>query len=143
MARGKKMTQKELVAKLATDTKTRKATFKDLLSHILKGYSLDCFGPLSEESIRTYIKAYPEDFVWEDLEIAMRQAKEGWEDIGRRQADGHCIGNSRSWYYNMVNRYGWHEKAQIDTKHDGQVTVNVISYASTKALQSSVKDVTT
>ncbi len=132
MAQGKKMTHKERMQKYRTCAKTREKLFKDLLVHIRKGFSLDCYGPLSEMVIREFCKQYPEEFSEEELVGAMRGAKEHWEDIGHKQALGSCLGNSRSWYYNMVNRYGWSEKSQISTEHKGEVSVNVVSYASKK-----------
>ena len=133
MAQGKKMTYKERMAKLHVCATSREKLFKDLLAHIRKGYSLDCFGPISETTVREFIRLYPKEFCEEELVEAMRGAKEHWEDIGHKQALGSCLGNSRSWYYNMVNRYGWHEKAQVETEHKGAVSVNVVSYASKKA----------
>ena len=143
MARGKKVTGSERRALLATDAGERKKIFKELCLHISAGYSLDCFPPLSEIKIVEFMKTYPLEFVAEDLADAMRSGKEGWEEIGRRQADGNCLGNSRSWYYNMCNRYNWHEKAQIDTKHEGQVTVNVVNYASKKPSSNNTSGLTT
>lgn len=133
MAQGKKMTFKERMSKLHACKSTREKTFKDLIAHIKRGYSLDCFGPISQATIENFCKTYPEEFCEEELVEAMRGAKEHWEDIGHKQATGSCLGNSRSWYYNMVNRYGWHEKAQVATEHKGAVSVNVVSYATKKA----------
>ncbi len=98
---------------------------------------MDCFGPLSEVSIRKYLKVYQDEFIQEELDAALRESKTYWEGIGRRQANGECLGNSRSWYYNMANRFGWREKIDIEDEHKGQVSVNVISYASQKALEDS------
>lgn len=131
--KGKKLSAKETKAKIESSVDCRKRVFKDLLNHIKQGFSLDCFGALSDNSIREYLKAYPNEFVREDLEDAMRLAKQGWETIGRKQADGSCMGNSRSWYYNMANRYGWAEKQEIKQENSGTVAVNIVSYASTKA----------
>lgn len=130
--KGKKLSAKETKSKLEASAEFRKRVFKDLLIHIRSGKSLDCFGPLSEVSIREYLKTYPKEFCGEQLDEARRQAKDGWEAIGRKQADGTCMGNSRSWYYNMANRYGWAEKQEVKQEHSGGVSVNIVSYASTK-----------
>lgn len=130
--RGKKLTAREQKEKLEKDANERKKVFKELLAHLRAGYSLDCFSTISDTTIRTYLKQYPIEFDEEEFIQALRDGKQGWEEIGKRQSNGSCLGNSRSWYYNMVNRYGWHEKAQVETKHDGQINVSVVSYASKK-----------
>lgn len=138
--KGKKLSVKERIAKLEHDKNERKKIFRELCDHIRAGYSLDCFGPLSEVSIRTYLKAYKDEFIQEELDNAMRDSKHYWEDLGKRQSNGSCLGNSRSWYYNMANRFGWREKLDIEAEHKGSVNVNVVSYASRKASQDDKKD---
>jgi hypothetical protein len=133
--KGRKLSASERRAKIETCAIERRKVFAELLSHLRAGYSLDCFGPLSEVSIRKYLLLYNKEFVQEDLDNAMRDAKAGWENIGRKQANGDCLGNSRSWYYNMSNRYGWRDKVDIEAEHKGQVQVNVVNYATSKALQ--------
>ena len=81
------------------------------------------------------MKKYPEEFPREEIELALVKGKEMWERIGLRQANGTCLGNSRSWFYNMANRYGWREKLDVEAEHKGEISVNVISYASQKARQ--------
>ncbi len=137
--KGKKLSCQERTEKLERDASYRKQIFKDLLVHISKGFSLDCFSALSENTIRTYIKQYPTEFVQEELEQAMRDGKESWEQIGYRQSNGSCLGNSRSWFYNMAHRYKWSDRVQVEAEHKGQVAVNVVSYASTKAPSDTVE----
>jgi hypothetical protein len=131
----KRMTSLERGHEIAKDAELRARIFDRLCKHVAAGYSLDCFEELSILSIRKYLELYPEEFVGEELECAMRKGKQYWEGLGRRQADGTCLGNSRTWYYNMSNRYGWNEKQQIETDNKHQVSVNVISYANQKASQ--------
>lgn len=131
--KGKKLSHKERVEKLEQDTTERKRVFKELCEHVSKGYSLDCFGPLGTDSIRKYLKVYPEEFVQEELDNSLRQGKEYWETIGSKQANGQCLGNSRTWFYNMSNRYGWRDKIDVEAEHKGQLAVNIVSYASSKA----------
>lgn len=138
--KGKKMTPRERGEMIAGDKNERRKIFKELCDHLKRGYSLDCFVPLSDFSIRKYLKLYPEEFCEEELQETLREGKVNWETIGMRQADGSCLGNSRSWYYNMANRYGWREKIDIEAEHKGQVSVNVVSYASKKVLQDSEKE---
>jgi hypothetical protein len=130
--KGRKLSSKEEKEKLQASADYRRKVFKELLAHIKQGYSLDCFGPISLSCIKEYLKTYPEQFCGDELEEAQRQAKTGWETLGRKQADGTCLGNSRSWYYNMANRYGWAEKQEVKQEHSGGVSVNIVSYASTK-----------
>lgn len=133
--KGKKLSAKERVAKLEADATERRKIFRELCEHVSKGFSLESFGPLGTDSIRKYLKTYQEEFVQEELDNAMRQGRDWWEGIGRRQAAGDCLGNSRTWFYNMANRYGWREKIEVEAEHKGQVSVNVISYASKKLSQ--------
>ena len=131
--KGKKLSAKERMAKLEKDAAERRRVFKELCDHLSKGYSLDCFPTMSDVTVRKFITLYPEEFVEEELVEAKRHGKLHWEGIGHRQALGSCLGNSRSWYYNMANRYGWREKVEIEAEHKGEVAINVISYATTKA----------
>lgn len=140
MAKGKKPSIGEQKAKLSNDPVMRRQVFKEICDHVAQGKSLDCYYLLSIESIYEYMKKYPLEFIEEDLKAALRKGKDGWEDIGRRQANGSCLGNSRSWYYNMANRYGWREKIDIEAEHKGSVAVNVVSYASEKARKEATTD---
>lgn len=138
--KGKKMTGTERRVKAERDAKERSKIFSELCSHVRNGYSLMCFPPISEHTVRKWLKEYPEEFIEGELELAIRAGQVGWEEIGRKQSNGSCLGNSRSWYYNMVNRYGWREKVDIAAEHKGQVSVNVISYATSKTSQDSGED---
>jgi len=132
-----KMSTYQKGKKFAEDSGYRREMFVSLLRHIEGGYSLDSFEECSDDSIRKYLKLYKEEWNEEELSQAQRKGKGLWESIGFRQANGECIGNSRSWYYNMANRYGWREKLDIEAEHKGQVQVQVVSYASQKSLDSS------
>lgn len=131
--KGKKLSSKERIERLESDKSERRKMFGELCKHVSKGFSLDCFPPLSVVSIRKYLQTYPEEFVQEELDNAARDGKVYWEGIGHRQAQGECLGNSRTWYYNMSNRYGWSDRQHVETEHKGAVSVNVISYATQKA----------
>ena len=138
--KGKKVTSRERIQRLGEDANERRKVFKELCDHVAGGYSLDCFALLSDVSISKYLKLYKEEFIEEELRDAIRKGKCYWESIGQRQANGTCLGNSRSWYYNMANRYGWREKIDIEAEHKGQVTVSVVSYASKKVSQEADSD---
>jgi hypothetical protein len=132
--KGRKLTNKERVEKLEQDKNERSKIFKELCAHIAGGLSLESFSLLSPNSVRTYLSKYPEEFCQEELDNAMRQGRAYWESIGKRQANGECLGNSRTWFYNMANRFGWREKLEVEAEHKGQVNVSIVSYATKKAL---------
>lgn len=115
----------------------RRKLFEKLLRHIESGLSVNCFKAMSPCTIKKYLTEYPE---WDEdeLEEAKRVAMGFWEDLGRRQADGSCMGNSRSWYYNMAHRYGWSDKVVVEATHKGDIAVNVVSYASVKRAKDSL-----
>lgn len=140
MAKRKSESQAQILEKLHASTEARKATFKELKKHLVAGFSLDAFPPLSEKTIKEFTMKYPLEFPLHELDQAMREAKTGWERIGRQQADGSCLGNSRSWQYNMINRYGWRDKIEQSVDVSGQVSIAVISYADTKRAESSSQD---
>ena len=130
--KGKRLSYSERLAKLENDAIERKKLFKELQDHVAQGLSVDCFPPLSIVSIKEFFKRYPNEFNEMEYENALRQGKAWWENIGRKQSSGDCLGNSRTWFYNMSNRYAWSEKAQLETKNEHSVSVNVVSYSHKK-----------
>lgn len=130
--KGKKLGAQDRISKLEIDSIERRKVFKELCNHLSQGLSLDCFALLSANTIRRYLKTYPEEFCEEELELSLRQGRDWWENIGKSQASGNCLGNSRTWYYNMSNRYGWRDKVDIEAEHKGQLSVSIVNYASLK-----------
>jgi hypothetical protein len=130
MVKGRKLTAKEQSQVLKDNPQARVRVFKQLLQHLRAGYSIECFGPLSEITIKKYLATYPEEFIGEDMVQAMRDGQLGWETIGRKQSDGSCMGNSRSWFYNMAHRYGWTDKIDVRATHEGNMQVNIVNYSS-------------
>lgn len=128
----KKLGPKERRSQLQLDPVYRRKLFERLLQHLAAGYSLDCFPELSEQTIGQLLKDYPSEWCEEELSDTLRHGKLYWEGVGRRQSEGTCLGNSRSWYYNMANRYGWRDKLDLNAEHKGQVEVSIVNYASTK-----------
>lgn len=128
--KGKKMSVRERLELLRTSKEERKIVFKEILAHVRRGRSLSCYGLIDERTIFNYIVKFPDEFIAEELDIALRDAQEGWENIGRRQAEGSCIGNSRSWFYNMAHRYKWSDRVDVTTEHKGEVKVNIVNYGS-------------
>ncbi len=131
--KGKKLTYKERVSKLESDSAERRRVFNMLLTHLGRGYSLESFSELSPNTVRRYLTLFKEEFVQEELDEAMRKGRELWEDIGHKQANGQCLGNSRTWFYNMSNRFGWRDKIDVEAEHKGNIAVQVVSYATQKA----------
>jgi hypothetical protein len=130
MAKGKKLSSSELDTLLKESPSERKRIFRELQKHIESGYSLDCFTWMSDNAIMEFLKVYPDEFSERELYDSMRKAKAMWEDIGKRQAFGTCLGNSRSWFYNMSNRYGWSERSKVDQEVKGNVSVSIVNYNS-------------
>ena len=141
--KGRKLTVKERAAAIEAKADERRKIFKELCSHVAGGYSVASFPELSETSIRDYLNRFKDEFIQEELDLALRRGRVMWEGIGKRQADGQCLGNSRSWYYNMANRYGWREKIDIEAEHKGSIEVQVVSYASKKRSTNAVSEVET
>lgn len=129
MAQGKRTTASERKERIKIDSAFRRQLFAGLCQHLRDGYSIDCYGPISFGDIQLYTKTYPNEFVVEELDDAIRDAKQGWEDIGRRQSDGKCMGNSRAWQYNMINRYNWTDRVDVKAQHSGAVEVSIVNYA--------------
>ncbi len=129
MAKRQVKAGKDRLLELAESAIARRKTFMELRKHVEAGYSMDCFGDLSDVSIEKFLKDYPEEFVMTELMESMRKGKLKWENIGERQANGSCLGNSRSWVYNMINRYKWSDRLQVEAEHKGAIAVNIVSYA--------------
>jgi hypothetical protein len=130
--KGKKLTQRQINAKVQGDKLYRAMIVRELIKHLEKGMSIESFEFLSRGTINELMKKYPDEFDEADLEHARRLGRDSWERIGLRQALGDCLGNSRTWFYNMANRYGWRDKIDVESEHKGQVQVNVVSYAKGK-----------
>lgn len=124
-----KRSARERREKAIHDSKERRKIFEELLEHIESGFSLDSFGMMSAETIREWCVRYPNEFIQEEIDDALRCGKDSWEKIGYKQAVGACLGNSRTWYYNMSNRYGWTERSKVDADVKQAVAVQVVSYA--------------
>lgn len=136
MKREKKKGQRALIAELQKSPAARRRIFEELIRHIKGGFSLNCFSSMSEIGIKSFLEKYPEEFSRDELESAMRDGQLSWERIGRQQADGSCLGNSRSWQYNMINRYGWTDRVESKTDVSGAVQVSIVSYADTRRQES-------
>jgi hypothetical protein len=125
----RKLSYDERLALFNGNAEYRKKLFKGLCKHLSEGYSMDCYKGMSLTAIKEAIKKYPSEFDERELIEAEGEGKNWWESIGRQQANGSCMGNSRTWYYNMAHRYKWSDRQTIDANINGQVSVNVINYA--------------
>jgi hypothetical protein len=139
MGKNKRVSARERWNTLQTDKTLRTQLFHGLLTHLRAGYSFDCFPELSDKQCLELLKSYPEEWVEADFIEALRDGKLGWESIGRRQAEGTCVGNSRSWVYNMINRFDWTDKTKLETTGTQAVNVNIVSYTSTQATDNTSK----
>lgn len=133
--KGKKLSREEKEAKLEADANERRVLFRKLCAHLEEGLSIESFYLVSDKTIYRMLENYPKEFDKEELLIAKKQGRDYWERIGQRQARGDCLGNSRTWFYNMANRYGWRDKIDVEAEHKGSVSINVVSYATKKATQ--------
>ena len=130
--KGKKLTQKEYLVKLESAQSERRKLFQAFCKHLAEGFSVESFPLICGNYLKNLLKSYPEDFPQEDIDLALHQGMDTWEVIGKRQSTGQCLGNSRTWYYNMAHRYKWSDRLAIQAEHSGNIAVNIVSYASTK-----------
>ena len=124
-------THKEKCIALKEDEKFRQWIHKKLLQHLREGFSFESLGIVASSVLKEYIKKYPEDFDMGEIEMAMNEGQDMWERLGHAQSNGKNLGNSRTWFYNMANRYGWTERSKVDVDAKQAVTVQVVSYADT------------
>lgn len=132
MRKGSKISDDFSEADLCTAVTLRKDIFRKLLDHLKAGLSVDCFKFLSFHSIQRCLREYPAEFVQSKYDQALREGQDMWEDIGKAQALGKCLGNSKSWYYNMANRYGWRERVDLQSEHKGAMQVEIVNYTRAK-----------
>ncbi len=128
MRKGKALDSVELLAQCREHTATRRELWADLCKHLSGGFSLRCYPKLGEDSIGELSKSYPIECPWAKIIDAQRQGEADWEMLGKRQANGTCLGNSRTWYYNMSHRYNWTDRIDIKAEHSGAVSVNLVQY---------------
>ena len=113
------------------DKAAREQLCIELCAHLAEGYSFECFPKCEKTRLARLIEAFKEEFPHQALDKARQMGQYDWESIGKRQADGRCLGNSRSWFYNMANRYGWRDKVDLQADTKGSLSVQVVNYSST------------
>lgn len=129
MKKYEQYTYKERREALKDDEQFRAWIHNKLLQHLREGFSFESLGILANSTMKEAIKNYPESFDLEEIENAMNEGQDMWERLGHAQSNGKNLGNSRTWFYNMANRYGWSERSKVDIDAKQQVQVQVISYA--------------
>ena len=130
--KGRKDTVKEKIEKSERDKNYRCSICSELCKHLASGYSMESFPGLPRNVIRDLIARYPEDFPACDIDTARAHGMTFWEGLGRAQSNGTCLGNSKSWIYNMSNRYGWRERQEVESDVKGTLQVSIVDYSTKK-----------
>ena len=86
---------------------------------------MDSWPDACANTVKKYIKEYPEDFDSEKIEAAKRESLLFWEKMGIDGTRGKIpFFNAGSWIFNMKNRAGWTDK--VDHDHGGKVELVTI-----------------
>jgi len=103
----------------------RKAACQSFCDHISQGFSMNSWPEAHDDTVRTYMEKYPEDFDKEMIERAQRESLLFWETMGIEGTRGKIpFFNAGSWIFNMKNRAGWRDK--VDHDHGGKVELVTI-----------------
>lgn len=108
----------------------KEAILKKFFEHVEQGFSVESFPDAKKITIDKWLNELNYDE--EILEKSKRKGRLVWEIIGKKQSEGTCLGNSRSWYYNMANRYGWQDKISVDADVKGALSVEIVNYSRSK-----------
>ncbi len=114
---------------LIDNSEYRKCVWRELCQHCRDGYSLNSFWGMCEHTIKRYSKSHADDCSIEELDAALREGQRHWEMLGAKQAAGLSMGNASAWKFGMSAKYGWSDKVEMTNKHQGNLTVEVVSYA--------------
>lgn len=132
MSKGKKRSYKEFLSILESDSCERKKLFQNLLGHLREGLSIESFYQLETQRLLSFIERYKNEFDDDEIKLAMQEGRDWWERLGKAQASGQNVGNSRAWWYNMAHRYGWSDKVELKAKHEGTLQVQIVNYSDVK-----------
>ena len=95
----------------------RKKLLAEYLTHISSGYSDKSFPVCDMDTFMLYCEKYPNDFPTDIIEQGRRERLLFWERIGIEGTTGKIQGyNSRSWEFNMKNRFRWSEKIELESR---------------------------
>lgn len=98
----------------------RRAACEAFCEHLRAGFSWASFPDADEDTVKRYIRDFPEDFCPEKVQQAERQSRHFWEKIGIAGTTGKLKGfNAKSWEFNMQNRLGWSTKADVNNHNTG------------------------
>ena len=87
------------------------------VEHVESGLSDECFPECDLQTLRRYLRDFPDDFDIDLIEVARRKRQLFWERAGRDGTMGQIDGfNAASWKFNMGNRFGWTEKREDTLK---------------------------
>lgn len=128
MVKGKKLRYRELQARLHESADERRRLAAKLQAHLSQGFSVDSFPEVTRGTLKRLFELYPEEFDSDERELATLKGMLFWENVGKKQATGECLGNSQAWRFNMSARYGWTDKIDVTAKHSGAVAVEVVNY---------------
>ena len=120
MKKPKKRSSYNIQNKFAEKFKTqlqRKKLLTEYLAHISSGYSDKSFTVCDMDTFNNYCTKYPNDFPTDMIEQGRRERLFFWEKIGIEGTTGKIQGyNSRSWEFNMKNRFRWSEKIELESR---------------------------
>lgn len=140
MKKTKKRGSYNLQNKFAEKFKTklqRKKLLTEYLIHISSGYSDKSFTLCDMDTFVNYCNKYPNDFPTDMIEKGRRERMFFWEKIGIEGTTGKLHGyNSRSWEFNMKNRFKWSEKIELESR--GNI-VTSISFEERRTVSKKVK----
>lgn len=89
-----------------------------LIDHMTQGFSYETFPAVigvAKQTIYNWEAAHPEFL--DAKNTAMVQCRLFWEGLGIKLATGAIQGNAAIWIFNMINRFKWAQKAEIDVNH--------------------------
>jgi len=141
MKKPKKRGSYNLKNKFAEKFKTklqRKKLLTEYLNHISGGYSDKSFTLCDMDTFVNYCNKYPNDFPTDMIEKGRRERMFFWEKIGIEGTTGKLHGyNSRSWEFNMKNRFKWSEKIELESR--GNI-VTSISFEERRTVSKKLKE---
>jgi len=111
----------------------RRKLLTEYLQHIKSGYSDKSFFSCDMDTLVTYCGKYPNDFPTDLIEQGRRERLLFWEKIGIDGTRGKVRNfNSRSWEFNMKNRFRWSEKIEVENKGNIVTSISFIEKKQSK-----------
>ena len=120
----------------------RKAACDSFCEHIRSGYSKDSWPEADDETVKRYMRDFPEDFDQEKIKRAERESRLFWEKIGVSGTIGKLKGfNAKSWEFNMQNRLGWSNKTENKNTNESAPITVYIEKEEKLVLEDHIKDI--